>query len=385
MTTGNSILFTTHVGNPGGAEIKMLELIKATPHSRVVLLEEGTLENTIQNYGVNVTVAKDSKSLNQYRRESSIFSAIRSIPTVIKLLSFARKETKDVKIIVCMSQKSFLIFSLATLLRNKKLIWFMNDIVSSSHFSLFSRLVIKTFARLFSDVVVLNSQASLHQWKKSGMYCKREVVIYSGVNDALINTSPESINDEHSVSQLIKWKTDFSLIGMFGRISHWKGQQVLINALKDLPKHKVIFVGGAQFEDDSYKSSLLKLAEELKVNDRIIFLGHKENIFDYMKLCEVVVHCSTSPEPFGRVIVEAMLCGKIVVASDSGGPTEIIVDGETGYLYPAGNAKELAEILSHLPILKEREVMENAARSRAIKFFTAKKMCVDFRNLCQQL
>ena len=64
-----------------------------------------------------------------------------------------------------------------------------------------------------------------------------------------------------------------------------------------------------------------------------------------MSLCDLVVHTSTAPEPFGRVIIEAMLCGKPVVAAAAGGAVELIEHGQTGWLTSPGSVSELAKII----------------------------------------
>ena len=65
-----------------------------------------------------------------------------------------------------------------------------------------------------------------------------------------------------------------------------------------------------------------------------------------MAACDLVAHTSTAPEPFGRVIVEAMLCAIPVVAAAAGGAAELIDHRQTGWLTPPGNAQKLADIIN---------------------------------------
>ena len=67
-----------------------------------------------------------------------------------------------------------------------------------------------------------------------------------------------------------------------------------------------------------------------------------------MRALDVVVHASVEPEPFGRVVAEAMACGRAVVASDAGGVREIAKDGENALLHPCGDAAALAERIERL-------------------------------------
>ncbi|GFE68190.1 glycosyltransferase [Chroococcus sp. FPU101] len=62
-----------------------------------------------------------------------------------------------------------------------------------------------------------------------------------------------------------------------------------------------------------------------------------------MQVCDLIAHTSILPEPFGRVIVEAMLCGRPVIAAGEGGVRELIENEKTGWLFASGNAQQLAE------------------------------------------
>ncbi|AMO66991.1 glycosyltransferase family 4 protein [Zhongshania aliphaticivorans] len=371
------VLFTTHVGSPGGAEIKMLELLNAVEQREVLLFEKGSLFDTIKAKGVPVIVEDLNKGFRQYKREGSTLSALKVIPSLFKASVSAIRHARNYEIIVCMSQKSFVVFALSKVIHRKKIVWFMNDIVSSEHFSGFSRTVIKSLARVFADTVVLNSKSSLHEWQAAGMHSKREVVIYSGVN----TTRPKPSEDTSDIDKIKEWQGNAPLIGMFGRITHWKGQHVFIEALSKLPNHKAIVVGGTHFEDDSYASSLAERAAQLKLSNQIKFVGHRANIFDYIDICDTIVHCSVLPEPFGRVIVEAMLMEKIVIATAAGGATEIVKDEESGYLYPPGDAEELARKIKVALANPSRQTMQRSAKRRAEELFSSDKMCQDFQQL----
>jgi glycosyltransferase involved in cell wall biosynthesis len=65
-----------------------------------------------------------------------------------------------------------------------------------------------------------------------------------------------------------------------------------------------------------------------------------------MSACNLVAHTSTSPEPFGRVIIEAMLCKTPIVASAAGGVVELVNPGKTGWLVSPGNSEELANVIN---------------------------------------
>jgi glycosyltransferase involved in cell wall biosynthesis len=125
-----------------------------------------------------------------------------------------------------------------------------------------------------------------------------------------------------------------------------KGFQNLILAIKKLAMDAgpldVIMAG-----DGPYCSKLLNLAERLGLMDRIKFVGRvdRQELTRLYDWCDVVVVPTITPEPFGRVAVEAMSRGRPVIGTATGGLTEIIDDGRTGYLVPPDNPSAIAEKL----------------------------------------
>jgi glycosyltransferase involved in cell wall biosynthesis len=85
----------------------------------------------------------------------------------------------------------------------------------------------------------------------------------------------------------------------------------------------------------------------LGLQDRVQLLGFRSDVVPIMQACDVIAHTSTAPEPFGRVIVEAMLCGRPIIASAAGGAVELVEPGVTGWLTPLGDAIALADAIAH--------------------------------------
>jgi glycosyltransferase involved in cell wall biosynthesis len=105
-----------------------------------------------------------------------------------------------------------------------------------------------------------------------------------------------------------------------------------------------------------------------------------------MAACDVIVHASTQPEPFGGVIVEAMLTGQPVIASDAGGAKEIVIDGETGFLTPTGDDKALSKAIEYcLQNSENSKNMAKNARKRAIEYFSNETMVNEFKALLKKI
>jgi glycosyltransferase involved in cell wall biosynthesis len=144
--------------------------------------------------------------------------------------------------------------------------------------------------------------------------------------------------------------------GIVGQLQRWKGQHVFLQAsqlvLGAVPDARAWVVGGAVEGHRAYAFELKRLAQSLGIADRVVFTGFVHDVPAVLALLDVVVHASIAPEPFGRVIVEAMAMGKAVVASDAGGPREIIDEGRTGLLVPPGDHERLAGAV--IALLKDR-------------------------------
>jgi glycosyltransferase involved in cell wall biosynthesis len=84
-----------------------------------------------------------------------------------------------------------------------------------------------------------------------------------------------------------------------------------------------------------------------------------------LQLADVVVHASTEPEAFGRVVIEAQAMARPVIASDLGGPTETVEHGVTGWRVPPGDADVLAAAIDHALALPAAERIAMGARARA--------------------
>jgi glycosyltransferase involved in cell wall biosynthesis len=151
-----------------------------------------------------------------------------------------------------------------------------------------------------------------------------------------------------------------------GRLTAWKGQKLLISAL-GLMRHRdavVVLLGGDQGRE-SYAQGLITYAESIGVADRLRLAGNTEDMPAALILADVVVNASTDPEGFGRTIVEAQAMGRMVVAANHGGACETILDGQTGFLFPPGDAQALAAVLDAALDFSPEQRIEWAARARA--------------------
>ena len=159
------------------------------------------------------------------------------------------------------------------------------------------------------------------------------------------------------------------VIGVVGNVKRWKGQDVVIRAMGEVineyPDCKCLIVGDTAEKDRPYRKELETLIKELRLDKSVVFTGSIKNVANPMSLMDIVIHSSVEPEPFGRVIIEAMSLGKPVIASRAGGAAEIIQEPEFGLMHKPGDSEELSQkIKTLLGSPSERESLGAAGRRR---------------------
>ncbi len=189
------------------------------------------------------------------------------------------------------------------------------------------------------------------------------------------------------------------LVAHVGRLVRWKGQHIFIRAAAriagEYPQAHFALVGTYTEGDESpgvlgggatYHAELQRLAQSAGLGSRLTFAGHQDNIADVYAGIDLLVHTSTRPEPFGRVLIEAMAAGVPVIASAQGGPTEIVEDGITGLLVTPGSSQALAEALTKLlSDAPRRAEMGIAARRRAIEHFDIRRQVEAIQSIYQHV
>lgn len=141
-------------------------------------------------------------------------------------------------------------------------------------------------------------------------------------------------------------------IGIFGRVISWKGQldfvRAIIPILRDVARVRAIIVGDESDGTSEYIAEVRRAIASSGVASRFVLTGYKADVEDYYAAMDIVVHASTTPEPFGMVVPEAMASGRAVIAIDAGGPREVVTDGVDGLLVPAGDIDGLTNAMRRL-------------------------------------
>ena len=179
------------------------------------------------------------------------------------------------------------------------------------------------------------------------------------------------------MAQVMRVPDGMLTIVMPGRLTAWKGQAVLLQAIARLSRRDVccVLVGSDQGRA-RYSRDLEKLSESLGIADRVRIIGHVEDVPAALMLSDVVVHASTRPEAFGRVVIEALAMGRPVIATDLGGPAETVAHGVTGWLTAPGDPETLAQALEEALAMDVGARMELGRRAResVLRDYTVRAM-----------
>lgn len=159
------------------------------------------------------------------------------------------------------------------------------------------------------------------------------------------------------------------VITLVGGLVDWKGQDVMLAAapliFRIFPDAAILLVGGAYGRDNKFAEMIFEQAASPVMQGRVHLLGEREDVAEILACSDVVVHASTKPEPFGRTFLEGMALGKAVIASNEGGPLDVISHGLDGLLIQPRDPLVLAHAV--VGILKDCQLMAKLGYNAAAK------------------
>lgn len=221
-------------------------------------------------------------------------------------------------------------------------------------------------------------------------HIKEHIIKNYGTDESKIRLIARCVNMDNfdvehtSAERMIKFleandiPEDKPIITLIGRLTNWKGQKLLIEALNKIKNEDFfcLLVGDDQGRV-KYTEELHEMIEKYGMNGRFAFVRHADDVPAVMMVSDVVLSTSIEPEAFGRIAIEGQAMGRVVVASNIGGSKETVIDGETGKLFESNNPDALAEAICwalHLSSA-EREKIGAAAIKNVKEHFTKQIMC----------
>jgi glycosyltransferase involved in cell wall biosynthesis len=357
------LLFVSHAAELGGAEYVLIDLAShlGPASCEILLFADGALRGALQRSGLRVHLMAAGNSLLGVRRDGDGMRVLLSLPATLALALRLAVFARRYRLIYANSQKAAAVSMLAGMLCRRPVVWHLHDSLDTAHFAFLQRRALAMASRVLARAVVAVSDAARRAYLDSGGSARRVRVVHNGIDphpfEGLGDKARDALRAELGLPP-------GRLVGLFGRIAPWKGQRVLIEALALLPGVRALIVGAPLFGAAEEEASLKDLARRRGVADRVDFLGHRGDAPLLMRAVDLVLHCSIAPEPFGRVIVEAIMAGTPVLAADGGASREILGEMEDWLVRP-GDARALADKAAGMFGKDEAVLAGELARLRA--------------------
>lgn len=347
----NTVLFVHQSSEMYGSDKVLLYLAQGVLadrsfHPVVVLPEIGPLHTALVASGIEVHVGEVAK-------------ISRAVFTPKGLLRLAKQTIKAVRCLdrIVGSRPIALVHSntLAVLsgaiwavLRRRKHLWHVHEIILSP------KMVRQGFpflVRHLADLAMSNSTLT-ESWllAEQPALASRSVVVFNGLPEVEMPSAAAI----QSFRKRVGAKDGDVVITLAGRINRWKGQELLLSAAKELKRRgradslRFVIVGSAAPGLEDLPDQLKAQANEGGVGDRCSFVPFIDDIWPVWFGSDIAVVPSTEPEPFGMVAIEAMAAGIPVIAAGHGGLLDIVIDNETGLLFPPREIAGLSEAIDRL-------------------------------------
>ena len=355
-----TVAFLSASGEIGGAERVLLDLLAslrdAAPDWSLCLIipRDGPLRREAAALGVATIVVPFPPALERLGDSSGRGRAVRRVLSALPATARYARRLRTVlheiapRIVHTNGFKMHVLGMLASP-RGTPVVWHVHDYVTS-------RPIMKRVMRLLARRVAVALAISRSIADDVRLACgpsMRVQTMYNAVD--LVRYAPTGVALQlDELGGMPVASPDTVRVGLVATFARWKGHETFLRVIASLPselKVRGYVVGDGIYRTDHSQHTLAELrtlASTLSLGNRIAFTGHVADTAAAYRGLDVVVHASTSPEPFGLVIAEAMACGRAVVVSASGGAAELIRPGVDALAYPAGDALALAECIRQL-------------------------------------
>jgi len=334
-STARRVVYLDHTARLSGGELALANLLPALKDvdAHVILGEDGPLRVRLVAEGVSVEVLPLRAGARDLRRERvrmrglPLGSVAASLAYTVRLAVRLRRLRPD--IVHTNSLKSALYGGVAARLAGVPVVWHLRDRIEDGDLPRPAVRLVRRLSRHIPAAVIGDTASTMS--------------LLGGRARTFVVPSPirEHVPGRRSPTSALR-------VGMVGRLAPWKGQHVFVDAFaRAFPDGtaRALVVGAPLFGEHDYERELHAQCQALGIESRVDFLGFRDDVPRLLGDLDILVHASTSPEPFGQVIVEGMAAGLPVIASAAGGPLEIVDDGVDGFLFPPGDVAALAERL----------------------------------------
>ncbi len=368
------VLFLDQSGELGGAELCLLDIVaqiscdpagRDALESQVALLSAGPFQDRLTQANIDHVVLRERPP---HPKDRAFFSRrLRELFSLCHCLGDLIQLARNSDLIYANTSKAMVMGAIAHLITGRPLVYHLHDILTPQHFLWLNRNLLVQLANSCATQVIANSHATQQAFIAAGGHMAKSQVIYNGF-------LPEQFRIEPAQQQALRQSLGGKLsddetftIGCFSRFAPWKGQHLLLESLAKLndPQVRLLLVGDSLFGEEAYVLKLRKQVERLGLTEQVQFLGFRDDVPQLLALCDLLVHSPVAPEPFGRVIVEAMLGGKAIIAPAEGSSPELLRHGQTGWLIEPRSSESLALAIQTLKAEPELRLRMGQAAAQA--------------------
>jgi len=360
MSSKYNILYLHNATYLGGAEKSLLMIVDNIDKDRF---------NPIFACPSNGIFAEELKK-REIKVENVEYAKIRGIKGVMNTVNTLKKIIKDndIKLLHSNDLRTNLYASFVGKFYHIPVIWHARNLI-------YKELIdYEKWLSFLPDTIICNGEGIAKRFSFFGKIFKKIKIVYTGID---VNKYNPNI-DSSSIRKELNIKKDEIVLAVIGRIGEGKGQDDFIKASSIVAKQfvnvKFLIVGSAVTNEDCWREKyLMNLVKQLNLENKVYFIGFRKDIENILASIDIFV-LSSYAEPFGRSLLEAMACGKPVIATNTGGTYEIVSDGETGILIPPKNPIKLAEAMKKLIEDENLRIkMGKAGRLKVKKLFDIKK------------
>lgn len=227
-------------------------------------------------------------------------------------------------------------------------------------------------------VIAISEYLAEHVTRTYKVGDNRLVTIPRGIDLDIFNPAAVSASRMIQLARAWRLPEDRPVVMLPGRLTRWKGQGLLLDAIAALGRRDIACVlVGADQGREAYREELEEKIASAGLGEIVRLVGHCRDMAAAYMLADVVVSASTDPEGFGRVAVEAQAMGRPVIASDHGGSRETVHHGATGWLVKPGDLQALTSALHGALALspEARSAMAERARRNVQENYSVQQMC----------
>lgn len=354
MNIMNNIVFLHSSSELYGSDRSLLNLVKNLDKDKfnitVILPEDGPLVDKINSFD-NVEVIINELAVLR-RKNLSLSGMSKYFIELMRSIKFINNLIKEKSIDIVYTNTSVIfVGGISAKICKVKSVWHIREIIKSKY----ERFLVSKIVNIFSDYIIANSKATAEAISKNKDKVK---VVYNAI-DIEKNSGLEDIDEVYKeVAATIVKSNNKIKIGMAGRINRWKGQKLFVDMAKLVSEENdnvEFLIAGDVYKGEDYILDDLKgYILESGVKDKIGLLGQVDNMSNFYKKLDIFVLPSIQPEPFGLVVIEAMNNKLPVVATNHGGPVEIIDNNIDGFLVDYKDAREMAQVVNKL--IKDKEL-----------------------------